>query len=183
MGYRWERIRILGGEPTLHPAIFEIVDLFLEYRDRINPDVRLVLCTNGHGPFVKAVLKKLPSDIIRKSTEKKSYTNLFRPFNRAPMDCVAHRFSDFSSGCRIIEDCGLGLTPQGYYICAIAGAIDRVFGIGLGRTTLPSKTDLLLDQCRNFCPLCGHFGFLWPTRKQKTSPTWQAAYQIQSRNE
>jgi hypothetical protein len=177
MGYRWERIRILGGEPTLHPAIFDIVDLLLDYRNTVNPDVRLVVCTNGHGRFVNAVLERLPAGIIQKSTVKTSPINLFRPFNKAPADGKIHIFSDFSCGCRIIEECGLGFTPQGYYICAIAGAIDRVFGFGRGSKNLPPKTDLLLDQCRIFCPLCGHFGFIWPTKKKKISPLWQTAYQ------
>ena len=32
-------------------------------------------------------------------------------------------------GCRVIKDCGLGLTPSGYYMCAIAGGIDRIFDL------------------------------------------------------
>jgi len=27
---KWERIRVMGGEPTLHPDIFEILNLLLE---------------------------------------------------------------------------------------------------------------------------------------------------------
>jgi molybdenum cofactor biosynthesis enzyme MoaA len=42
----WERIRILGGEPTLHKHIFEIIDLLISYQKKYNPSVRLVLGTN-----------------------------------------------------------------------------------------------------------------------------------------
>jgi hypothetical protein len=42
----WKRIRILGGEPTLHSRIFDIIELLEDYRSVHNPGVRLVLCTN-----------------------------------------------------------------------------------------------------------------------------------------
>ena len=175
-GYQWERIRLLGGEPTLHANFFDIVDLLLDYKKKFNPQLRLVVCTNGQGRKVNSILSKLPESVIQKNTLKTSNSNLFRPFNVAPQDTGVHGFSDFSSGCRIIKDCGLGYTPQGYYICAVAGAIDRIFGFNLGRQTLPEKNDLLLDHCRAFCPLCGHFGFIWPTKKTKMTQTWQKAY-------
>jgi hypothetical protein len=102
--------------------------------------------------------------------------NLFKPFNVAPVDTRFNLFSDYSCGCRIISDCGLGLTPSGYYMCAIAGGIDRIFQLGLGRDALPGVSDGLTDQMSAFCRLCGHFGFLWPVRKEKISRTWRAAY-------
>jgi molybdenum cofactor biosynthesis enzyme MoaA len=45
----WERIRILGGEPTLHSRIFDIIDLLISYQKKYNPSVRLVLGTNFLG--------------------------------------------------------------------------------------------------------------------------------------
>jgi hypothetical protein len=174
---KWERIRILGGEPTLHSRIFEIVDLLREYRQTSNPGVRIVLCTNAFGRRVKAVLSKMPGDIEIKSAIKTSRKPLFRPFNVAPVDTVYHSFSDFSCGCRILSDCGLGLTPSGYYACAVAGGIDRVFGLGLGRKTLPDRTDSMTDQLSVFCKWCGHFGFQWPVKRQIVSATWKKAYE------
>ena len=173
---KWERIRILGGEPTLHPLILDIIDLLRAYKRNNNPTVNLVLGTNYYGTRVHEVLSKLPPDIKIKSTLKKSRVNLFRPFNIAPVDTPFHKFSDFSCGCRIIEDCGIGLTPSGYYPCAIAGGIDRIFRFNLGRITLPDKTDDMRKQLSVFCRYCGHFGFLWPVKKEKMSPTWKNAY-------
>ena len=103
---RWKRIRILGGEPALHSRIFEIIDLLLAYRRDFNPSVRIVLGTNFFGEEVHRVLEKLPQEIEIKSTLKSSRANLFKPFNVAPVDSGFNRFSDYSSGCRIIEDCG-----------------------------------------------------------------------------
>jgi hypothetical protein len=173
----WKRIRLLGGEPTLHSRLFDIVEMLVRYKRHQNPDVRLVLCTNDHGFQVKRILSQLPEDIEIKSALKSSRTPLFRPFNRAPRDSIRYRCSDYSCGCRILEDCGIGLTPSGYYACAVAGGIDRVFGFNLGRVTLPDQSDPLEDQLNIFCRLCGHFGFAWPVKKQVVSKTWKIAYQ------
>jgi len=172
----WKRIRILGGEPTLHSRIFDIIDLLIKYQSNHNPNIRLVLGTNYYGKKVHQVLKKLPSEIIIKSTIKTPRMNLFRPFNVAPVDTRFNRFSDYSCGCRIIEDCGLGLTPSGYYMCAVAGGIDRIFQYHLGRESLPKKSDAMTDQMSALCRLCGHYGFQWPVKKEKISSSWQAAY-------
>ena len=172
----WKRIRILGGEPTLHSRIFDIVDLLTAYQRDYNPSVRLVIGTNFFGNKVHRVLEKLPETIVIKSTLKSSRVNLFKPFNVAPVDTMLHRFSDYSGGCRIIEDCGMGLTPSGYYMCAVAGGIDRIFGYHLGRPELPGEADKFVDQMSAFCRLCGHFGFQWPTRTPKQSKTWREAY-------
>ncbi len=173
---QWQRIRILGGEPTLHSRIFDIIDLLKTYQLKHNPPVRLVLGTNYFGNQVQQTLAKLPHDIKIKSTLKTSRVNLFKPFNVAPVDTLFNRYSDYTCGCRIIEDCGIGLTPSGYYMCAVAGGIDRIFQYHLGRKELPGPMDNLSDQMSAFCRLCGHFGFQWPTRRNKTSKTWSSAY-------
>lgn len=176
-GAGWDRIRLLGGEPTLHADFFGIVDLLLAYRDDGHPDLRIVVCTNGAGRRVRRVLDGLPEGVVVKNTFKSNRQRLFRPFNKAPVDApLLHRFSDFSAGCRILEDCGLGLTPLGYYPCAIAGGIDRVFGFHLGRPRLPSPDDDMRDLLSVFCPLCGHFGVSGFTKEAKLSPTWKSAY-------
>lgn len=172
----WKRIRILGGEPTLHSRFADIVDRLLDYQRRHNPSVRLVVGTNFHGFQVRRALEELPPTVAIKSTLKTSRSNLFRPFNVAPVDTRVNQFSDYSCGCRIIAECGLGLTPSGYYMCAVAGGIDRIFGFQLGRKELPDTPDDLADQMAAFCPLCGHFGFQWPTRKIRQSRTWRQAY-------
>ena len=173
---KWKRIRILGGEPTLHSRIFDIIDLLINYQSVYNPGVRLVLVTNYFGKTVHRVLEKLPGSIIIKSTLKTSRVNLFKPFNVAPIDTRFNKFSDYACGCRIISDCGLGLTSSGYYMCAIAGGIDRIFQYHLGRESLPDKSDTMKDQMSLFCRLCGHFGFQWPVKTKKISPVLQVAY-------
>lgn len=179
----WKRIRLLGGEPALHSRVFDIIDLLMAYQREHNPSVKLVLGTNYYGKRVHRVLDQLPGNIAIKSTLKSSRIHLFKPFNRAPIDTWHNRFSEYTCGCRIIEECGLGVTPSGYYMCAIAGGIDRIFGYQLGRPAIPDRSDNLTDQMAIFCRLCGHFGFQWPTRRTIMSKTWQRAYErLQNRD-
>jgi hypothetical protein len=172
----WNRIRLLGGEPTLHRDFLKIIELLRAYRKTHRPDLRIVVCTNGSGKTVERRLQQLPRDIEIKNTYKVTKQRLFRPFNMAPVDSPLFRFSDFSCGCRILTECGLGLTPMGYYACAIAGAMDRIFMFYVGRNRLPDPSDDLTDHLRIFCRYCGHFGFQWPTKKAKLSPAWKQAY-------
>lgn len=183
LGIAWERIRLLGGEPTLHSGFLDILWLLLTYKENHNPNLRLVVCTNGSGKGVRRVLGKIPDRVEIKNTFKTSRQRLFRPFNAAPLDRRRFAMADLTAGCRILRDCGIGLTPLGYYPCAIAGSIDRVFGHQRARTRVPSPNDEMLDQLALFCRYCGHFGFAWPTRKVIISPTWEKAYQRFKKND
>lgn len=172
----WQRIRLLGGEPTLHRDFFTIIERLRAYRKAHRPDLRIFVCTNGTGKTVQRWLRQLPADIEIKNTYKVTGQRLFRPFNMAPADSLLFRFSDFSYGCRILTECGIGLTPMGYYACAIAGPMDRIFMHEIGRNRLPDPSEDLTDHLRIFCRYCGHFGFQWPTKKAKMSPDWKQAY-------
>src|ERR1044072_6471890 len=46
--WEWERIRLLGGEPTIHPQFREMASLLMEYR-RYHPRVFLQVLSNGRG--------------------------------------------------------------------------------------------------------------------------------------
>jgi hypothetical protein len=182
---RWYRIRILGGEPTLHPRFRQVLDEFLRYKDW-SPDCILELVTNGHGARVQGVLERIPDGVrIENSSKTGEIEPSFRPFSVAPIDDPRYGRADFSNGCAVMRDCGMGLTPGGYYPCAVAGGIDRVLGSGLGLQDLPADDDDMADACRNLCRLCGRFldGHYLPRvlREELTeeliSPTWKALYQ------
>ena len=174
---KWERIRVMGGEPTLHPNVIEILNLLLGYKKNISPDTCIELDTNGVGKKVNGILSKVPKEIEIENSSKESKILPFYPFNMAPEDSLRYRSADYSSGCRITSVDGIGLTPYGYYPCAAAGSIDRIFGFDIGRKKLPSYNDSMTDQLEVFCKLCGHFRAAKRTNKELMSPTWKKAYE------
>ncbi len=178
-GKRWKRIRLLGGEPTVHKNFFKILDSVRAYRDQHSPQTVIEVITNGHGEKVNAIIDKIPADVMINNTSKETKVQPhFGSFNVAPIDVPEYQDADFRNGCWVIENCGFGLGPNGYYPCAIAGGIDRIFGWDLGRKSLPSADDSMEDLLERFCAHCGHF-----KRRPETpldgpvmSAIWQDAY-------
>ncbi len=179
-GHRWESIRILGGEPTLHPEFLPILNALRDYRDTHRPTLRLTVVSNGHSDRTQSMLAKIPDDVYVENTSKTSSIQAdFAPFNNAPRDYPEHAHSDFRNGCWVTQGLGMGFTPQGYYHCAIAGGIDRVFGFKIGRRSIPHPDDSLHDQFGALCGLCGHFCISPPeaTPADGVSRSWRQAYQ------
>lgn len=155
--YQWDRIRVLGGEPTLHPFFLEIIQSLIQYTEW-NTNCRIEVVTNGYGSEVKSALRKLPKTIwIENSRKSEQVQTDFAPFNYAPCDDPQYSRVVYENGCAIMKECGMGLTPMGYYPCAIAGGIDRIAGWGLGYSGIPDSNDDMLELLKKFCPLCGRF--------------------------
>lgn len=176
-GTRWARIRVLGGEPTLHPELDAILAALLRYRASV-PEVVIELVTHGWGERTRAVLGRLPPGITVENTHKTSPDQPFEAFNDAPRDDPRFARADWRNGCPIPAACGIGLGPYGYYPCAVAAGIDRVLGKDLGRKDLPAPEDTMEDQLRALCGWCGHFRRAEATGAPPAgpSPSWEAAY-------
>lgn len=163
----------------MHPDLLQIIDELLIFKESHCPQVLIHLVTNGFGKRVNNVLAKIDKRIVVKNSMKNSSKQYFVPFNLAPKDFARHKYADFSFGCRNIAVCGLGLSPYGYYQCAVAAAIDRVFGFDLGRKSLPDLSDSMRDQMEFLCRYCGHF--MTAKRKMMTgdlmSKSWRMAYE------
>ncbi len=184
-GKRWRRIRVLGGEPTLHPHFTEIVGILLGYRAQV-PSCRIQVVSNGHGAHVRARLAQLPAGIeIENSGKRGNVQPSFGAFNLAPVDDPVFRHADYVNGCSIMTDCGMGLGIGGYYPCAVAAGIDRVLGEAGGRPALPPDQDSMADLASRLCRLCGHFrdGHDVPERLREPlldtpmSPAWVQIYE------
>ncbi len=178
---KWEWINILGGEPTLHTQIFEIVNILLDYKNNNSNKTRIRLFSNGYGPVVNNVLRNLPNDIEIINTNKEDNTgknsySLHDAFNMAPIDDNKYLNSDFSNGCHIINECGGGLNMFGYYPCAIAGAIDRVVGYNVGDKNLPEPSNMMYEKLDMFCRLCGHFKPPQKAKYETISSSWKSIY-------
>lgn len=175
---KWKRIRLMGGEPTLHPQIFEIINLLISYKKEFSHKTKIILTTNGFGSEVNAILAKLDKIVKIEDTRKDNIINDFYSFNEAPIDFIQYRNANFSRGCEVVELCGMGLTRYGYYPCAVSGGIDRVFGFDYGRKKLPNLNDSMKDIMGLLCQYCGIFkwDYLKMTKKEKISPSWELAY-------
>ncbi|WP_291329781.1 radical SAM protein [Desulfovibrio sp. UCD-KL4C] len=183
----WKRIRILGGEPTLHPHFVSIVKKILKYRDSMGRgNVSIEVVTNGHGSYVQKQLNSLPSDVYIENSKKTPQEKLkFRPFSWAPQDFGQYSNNSYVNGCQIMKLCGMGLTPMGYYPCAISGGIDRIAKKQCGRNKIPTFDDDMKDILEWACSLCGRFldghhipqKLLLPLTEELISPSWVKLYQ------
>ncbi len=175
--HRWERIRILGGEPTLHPHLLIIIEILRNWRAAYSPHTSIEIVTNGFGDSDR-VTAGIPDDIIISNSGKKGSVQPFVSFNLAPVDLPAYRWADYRNGCYVTSVCGIGFTPNGWYPCAVAGGIDRIFGFGIGRDKLPEQDDYMEEQLKKLCCYCGHFKrrkIIWDNQ-QAMSKVWEAAY-------
>ncbi len=176
--WEWTVIRVLGGEPTLHPELAAILAALDRYRRRY-PSCSIELLTNGRAASVRARLAGLPAWVTVRDSAKTTRANPFRRYNVAPRDLPEYRDADYTKGCTVLETCGLGLNRRGYYPCGAGGAVDRVFGFGAALPSLRAAlSGPLHGQLRVLCPCCGHFlrSFLSDlSTRQETSPSWAAA--------
>jgi hypothetical protein len=186
MRWNWKRIKLFGGEPTLHPNIFEVLTILEKYKI-FNTGCEFELLTNGMGEDVNRVLSKMPSwIIIVNSTKDGLYEKLrwFESYNIAPADLFMYKVADFTKGCRRIEICGICLTKNGYYPCGPGAHVDRIFGFDIGIKTLEKvKSSTMKDQLKQLCKYCGLYKEP-PDRicEEKISDSWRKAYKIYKEN-
>ncbi len=154
----WDMIQIEGGEPTLHPHFLEIVRTLDRYASRDSRWTVIQVNTNGYSEHSRAILQQLPPAVTVYSSQKTQRVQIEHvTFNVAPVDAASHSDGCFSQGCFLPAMYGLGLTRYGYYPHPICGGIDRVFGMDIGRKTLPEPGNGLDEQFPQLCRYCGLF--------------------------
>jgi len=188
LNWHWEYITLRGGEPTLHPDFFEMLETIKKYKN-FNPACNVTLTTNAFSDKTKGIIKKLPDWIIPSSTES-NYTgrdaaNIYNTYNAAPADSLLFKTTaDYSKGCWRTGDCGLGLSRYGFYPCAPGASADRIFGFDVGIKNLSQVNEgNLRNQMKTLCKYCGHYKE--PNEKvlkEKMSKTWVKAFENYKKN-
>ena len=181
-GRSWNKVRILGGEPTLHPNFLDIINIMYQWFEEHSPQTDIQVVSNGAGKFVKENYYQIPITWQTESSFKDGTDpDYFDPVNIAPKDLPAFKNEDFSKACWVAMECGMALTPNGYFPCSVAGAIDRMFSMNGGLKTLPIDTENLQSELSKYCSLCGHYlqdSFIPRDKREKItgnprSKTWK----------
>lgn len=183
--YQWKKIRISGGEPTLHKDILEIVTLLLSYKEQFSPNTQILINTNYYSSLTKNILKQLPEKIKINSSSKTTNKNRFHPINLAPIDCLFYKYTNYSIGCEIIKNCGIALGPYGYYPCPYQSGFDRILQFGLGEKNIKDLRRTYQITNKKLCSYCGTRRLTHSTNIWKVSYSWYVAinkYLSQNKN-
>jgi hypothetical protein len=152
-----------------------------EYRDAQNPNLRLTLATHGNGEKTQRRLTELVAAFPFLQFLNSHKTSPVHPDFVAP--CVApvdidhqwaknHRYE----GCSVSGHCGISFNYAGFYPCAVAGAIDRIFGLDQAIRNLADVSEAaMIEKYQVFCRLCGYYRPIRESSQTILSPTWRAA--------
>lgn len=179
LNWKWKKITLIGGEPTLHPYFFEVLSIVKKYKDKHN-HCEIIVATNGYGPIVNQVLTKIPVWVTIINSKKQWNIQNFSSFNVAPCDLPEYNNKDFSKGCWITNKCGLWLTKYWYYCCWAWASEDRIFWFNIwlnGLSLVNRKT--VKNQLNILCRYCGHFKENYKKdliTDDKISISWKNAY-------
>jgi len=144
-------VKILGGEPTLHKDIQEIIALLVEAKFKV------IMLTNGIKEFTPC----LPIGIENSSKEKGTLPD-FHTTMVAPKDLECFAGVDYSVGCTNASLCGYGNKDGKYYPCPTGGYINEhisaEYGIpDFGRASLERAEMNRPEAFKTLCQYCGLF--------------------------
>lgn len=138
-----EHVRIIGGEPFLHPDLKQIAPIVSKAFDT-------EIISNGtyHVSDFCGVPVRTPVPVNRKM---QTHICMF----------VAAKDTGqpWKPLCRVPQECGIARTARGWYPCGTGAAIDRLFCLGLVRSTPPLEYDGLVGhfpEIYEVCSLCAN---------------------------
>ena len=176
-------LAILGGEPTLHHDLFEL----LAIANELSPG-RVTVWSNGFRADARRQLDRIRSEGLAQICEGtlKPAGSIIHPQNDffiAPIDFNVPERTPCHLHCR--SGCGVSVDSGGYTLCPLGGAIDSVLDTKLRTRRLADLFDPVFAQyqTRALCRLCGHELHIDSLRISQSqvlrgslmSPTWQQA--------
>jgi hypothetical protein len=176
LGWDWERIRLLGGEPTLHPQLKEIAGEIQRYKHRFR-NVFVQVLSNGRGKWERERhwLTRIGFNVHVEGPKVKGVTpNWFTNTRIVPLDRNPTVITVPPCGIFDVRGCGIGLTRHGYFLDGAGASIARVAGYDIGVMALKDLTwDAMLDQAKVLCRVCGHWNPSNATIVEKVTKTGQ----------
>jgi hypothetical protein len=179
--YPWRELFLVGGEPTMHPDLDAIVERIATYRAMANPNLKLTLATHGHGEHTQRRLAELAAAFPFLQFLNSHKTGVVHPDFICPCVAPCDIDSEWSAnhhydGCSVSGHCGVSLNYRGFYPCAVAGAIDRIFGLDQVISELDDVTEAAVVECYQvFCRLCGYYRPIRESSQTILSPAWRTA--------
>lgn len=161
-GVELKRIRLVGGEPTLHPDFYEMTALCAAYAEKHQCNIRIF--SNRHAELSRQVLRLVKQrwPTIQLMGEHKKRSWVFPPMTRfeyvspldAGIDCAMPCPNMAARG-----KCGAGVDEVGYSLCPTAGPIDAILDLGARAKTIKQMLDrdFIRWQCETVCSRCGQF--------------------------
>lgn len=140
---RIKRVKVVGGEPLLHPDYPEIHARLCAAADGgVFQSVKIQ--SNGIRPIPKGLATSPRVRFSGKAFSKREHLQLFSPQDMGP--CA------WWPGCLMLTRCGASLDAYGWLPCSAAIAIVGAFGLEhLYRDELPTEPWGLAELCRH-CP-------------------------------
>jgi len=181
LNWQWNSIMIIGGEPTMHPNLLEIIKVIKKYKD-FNRACIIRLMTNG-SDVAKKVLPVIPSWVVIQNNAKTKLTKYqghYMPFCVAPADIGEWDQYNLVK-CNRPCMCGMGLTKDGFFLCHLSGGIHRVFGLEKG---IEKLDDVTFESLNKLLPLsCKYCGFYFEAGERYKkydiniiTKSWEEAY-------
>lgn len=146
-------ILIIGGEPTMHKDLVEIVALSRGFAGR---DGLVQIWTNGRDrEMVKHLRETYAASIPDESYKEKSRIDFpWDDYFVSPADFGMERYKCWQHGSEI---CGISVDSLGYMPCAVGGMIDSVLHLGLRTKRLADLFDNEKNKeiTKKMCEHCG----------------------------